>query len=145
MLLQQCFILMRRIEDRFTFAKTERLNGTKRIDALFKDGKSFICYPLRVIYIIHEQSSKAGCSILVSVPKKRIKKAVHRNRIKRLIRESYRLNKQLIDSASIQDNSIEVAFIYVKDTPSEFLDIQKAMQKALNQIFDCIPKIEQRE
>ena len=136
---------MKRIEERFTFDKTERLTGIKRIDALFKEGESFISYPLRVMYLIHEQSTKAGCSILVSVPKKRIKKAVHRNRIKRLIRESYRLNKQLMDSSSFHETSIDVAFIYVKDNASEFSVIQKAMQKALSQISNRIHKTEQSE
>ena len=136
---------MKRIKERFTFAKTERLSGTKRIDSLFKDGESFISFPLRVIYFIQEQSMETGCSILVSVPKKRIKKAVHRNRIKRLIRESYRLNKQVIDSSSIHETSIDIAFIYVKDTASEFSLMQKAMKKALNQISDRIQKKEQCE
>ena len=120
---------MEEIEERFTFNKKERLSGTKRIDTLFEKGNSFICYPLRVLYVEHEQCTQADCSVLVSVPKKRIKKAVHRNRIKRLIKESYRLNKKLIDG-----KSIEIAFIYVKDTASDFKEIQKSMQKALNRI-----------
>ena len=136
---------MKRIEERFTFDKTERLTGIKKIDALFKEGESFISYPLRVMYLIHKQSIKSGCSILVSVPKKRIKKAVHRNRIKRLIRESYRLNKQLMDSSSFHETSIDVAFIYVKDKSSEFSVMQKAMQKALSQISDRIHKTEKSE
>lgn len=136
---------MKRTEGGFTFDKNERLSGTKRIDTLFKEGKSFISYPLRVIYLIHEQSSEAKCSILVSVPKKRIKKAVQRNIIKRLIRESYRLNKTLIDNSSTNERSIDVAFVYVKDTLSEFSGIQKAMQKALIQISKHINKVEQSE
>lgn len=136
---------MKRTEGGFTFAKNERLSGTKRIDTLFKEGKSFISYPLRVIYLVHEQSSEAKCSILVSVPKKRIKKAVQRNIIKRLIRESYRLNKTLIDNSSTNERSIDVAFVYVKDTLSEFSGIQKAMQKALIQISKHINKVEQSE
>ena len=136
---------MKRIEERFTFAKKERLSGTKRIDALFKEGKSFISYPLRVIYLTHEQSEVTDCSILVSVPKKRIKKAVHRNRIKRLIRESYRLNKSLIDNSAIDDKLLEIAFIYVKDEASEYSLILKAMKKALTQISDRIKKTEQSE
>ena len=131
---------MEEIEERFTFDKQERLSGTKRIDALFEKGSSFICYPLRVLYMEQEQSTLAECSILVSVPKKRIKKAVHRNRIKRLIRESYRLNKKLIDGSESDAKSIDVAFIYVKDIASEFKDIQKAMQKALKRIAASIIK-----
>lgn len=136
---------MEKIEERFTFGKKERLSGTKRIDTLFEKGKSFICYPLRVIYLIHEQSEQNSCSILVSVPKKRIKKAHHRNRIKRLVRESYRLNKGLTTKVDMDTKSLDVAFIYVKDTASDFPDIEKAMQKALNKIASHITKTEKSE
>lgn len=136
---------MEEIEERFTFDKHERLSGTKRIDALFEKGKSFICYPLRVLYMEHEQSTQCECSILVSVPKKRMKKAVHRNRIKRLIRESYRLNKKLITSSELDEKSIDVAFIYVKDVASDYKDIQKAMEKALKRIVVSIKKTDDCE
>lgn len=131
---------MKKKNESFTFSKRERLTGTKRINHLFTEGKGFISYPLRVIYLLHEQNASAKCSILVSVPKKRIKKAVHRNRIKRLIRESYRLNKTLITNEDFGEKSMDIAFIYVKDNESNFQDIQKAMQKALNQIADQIKK-----
>jgi ribonuclease P protein component len=136
---------MIKIEERYTFKKEERVKGEKRVEAIFATGKSFISYPLRVVYLLHEQTTVADCSILVSVPKKRIKKAVHRNRIKRLIRESYRLNKKLISPIEIGDKSIDVAFIYVKDTASNYIEIQKAMQKALNQITIRIKKTEDSE
>ena len=136
---------MERREERFTFTKKERLTRTINIDTLFKEGKSFISYPLRVIYLVHEQRAESACSTLISVPKKRIKKATHRNRIKRLMRESYRLNKALIDNKAIGDNSLHVAFIYVKDDESDYSTMQKAMQKALSQISDRIKKTEQSE
>lgn len=136
---------MEKVEERLTFTKKERLSGTIKIDTLFKEGKSFISYPLRVIYLLHEQSRESICSILVSVPKKRIKKASHRNRIKRLIRESYRLNKALIDNETVGDKSLDIAFIYVKDVTSDYPTIQKAIQKALNQITVRITKTEQSE
>ena len=136
---------MIKIEERYTFKKEERVKGEKRVEAIFATGKSFISYPLRVVYLLHEQSTTADCSILVSVPKKRIKKAVHRNRIKRLIRESYRLNKNLISPLGISDKYIDVAFIYVKDTVSNYIEIEKAMQKALNQITIRIKKTEDSE
>ena len=135
---------MENIEKGFTFTKNERLSGTKRIDLLFKEGDSFISYPLRVLYFAHEQSGDATCSILISVPKKRIKRATQRNLIKRLIRESYRLNKTLITTA-IEYKSLDVAFIYVKDAVSDFQTIEKAMQKALTQISNRIIKIEESE
>ena len=136
---------MKNIEERYSFIKQERVKGEKRVEAIFLIGNSFICYPLRVVYLIHEQSKLAGCSILVTVPKKRIKKAVHRNRIKRLIRESYRLNKDLISQIENFDKSIDIAFVYVKDTASNYQEIEKAIQKALNQIVIRIKKTEDSE
>lgn len=136
---------MIKIEERYTFKKEERVNGDKRVEAIFTTGKSFISYPLRVVYLLHEQCTLNGCSILVSVPKKRIKKAVHRNRIKRLIRESYRLNRYLISKTGNSDITIDIAFVYVKDTVSNYVEIEKAIQKALNQIVVRINKTEVSE
>ena len=125
---------MTHTEERYTFTKAERVTGAKRVDALFASSKSFISYPLRVVYLQHEQSSIASCSILVTVPKKRIKKAVHRNRVKRLIRESYRLNKELVHDINLGNQSLDIAFVYVKNTISDYREIYKAMQKALDKI-----------
>ena len=132
-------------EEKFTFTKAERVTGAKRVDAIFASGKSFISYPLRVVYLQHEQNSLPCCSILITVPKKRIKKAVHRNRIKRLIRESYRLNKQLVNEIELGEQSLDIAFVYVKDTGTDYKEIQKGMRKALKQIAIRIKKTEESE
>ncbi len=136
---------MTEIEERYTFKKEQRVTGAKRVDAIFASVRCFISYPLRIVYLQHEQSLINKCSILVSVPKKRIKKAVHRNRIKRLIRESYRLNRELINNIDISEQSLDIAFIYVKDTASDYVEIQKAMQKALKQIAIRTKKTEESE
>ena len=132
-------------EEKFTFTKAERITGEKRIDAIFASGKSFISYPLRVVYLQHEQSPIHSCSILITVPKKRIKKAVHRNRIKRLIRESYRLNKELVNDIEFGEQSLDIAFVYVKDTVSDYKEIQKGVKKALKQIAIRIKKTDESE
>ena len=136
---------MTKIEERYTFAKEERVTGAKRVDAIFASGKSFISYPLRVVYLQHEQSPIPSCSILISVPKKRMKKAVHRNRVKRLVREAYRLNKKITHDIDISEQSLDIAFIYVKDTASTYAEIEKAMLKALKQIAIRIKKTEDSE
>ena len=84
---------------------------------------------------------------MVSVPKKRIKKAAHRNRIKRQIRESFRLSKDLVNDIKVElgEQSLDIAFVYVKDTESDYKEILKAMQKALKQIAIRINKIEESE
>ena len=136
---------MNNIEERYTFAKEERVTGAKRVDAIFASGKSFISYPLRVVYLQHEQSRVASCSILISVPKKRMKKALHRNRVKRLVREAYRLNKKLTRDIDLSEQSMDIAFIYVKDTASTYTEIEKAMLKALKQIAIRTKKTEESE
>ena len=87
---------------RFTFKKDERVTGVKRIEHLFAHGRSFISYPLRVVFVEQtmQDDSSRRVSVFVSVPKKKLKSAVDRNRMKRLIRETYRLNKHSFDTAS---------------------------------------------
>jgi len=80
----------------FKYPKSEKLKSRKTIDVLFTKGKSVSKYPLRLVYAeVSEQDEvlKTG----VSVSKKYFKKAVDRNYFKRVLRETYRLNKQLID------------------------------------------------
>lgn len=73
-----------------TLHKTERLDKKKVIDKMFSGGaRSFSVFPLRVVYLSVEEL-EAPVSILVSVSKRRFKRAVKRNRVKRQIREAYR-------------------------------------------------------
>ena len=132
-------------EENYTFTKAQRVTGAKRVDAIFASGSSFISYPLRVVFMQHEQSLAASCSIMVTVPKKRIKKAVHRNRIKRLIREAYRLNKKLVNDIQLNEQSLDIVFVYIKDTGTDYKEIDKAMQKALKQVAVRIKKTEDSE
>ena len=78
----------------FTFKKTERLKSRKVIGRLFKEGQSFGAYPLRLVFLKNDDPrSDAPVQFTVSVPKRVFKSAVARNRIKRKVREAWRLNK----------------------------------------------------
>ena len=82
-----------------TLGSQERIKSTKLIDTLFSGGKSqsIAAFPLRVVYMTasgNDESARA--QILISISKRHFKRAVKRNRIKRQIREAYRLNKQLL-------------------------------------------------
>ncbi|MFB9078037.1 ribonuclease P protein component [Flavobacterium procerum] len=80
----------------FTYPKNERLKSRTEIGLLFSEGKSVSKYPLRLVYRQVEANSEEQTKIGVSVSKKYFKKAVDRNYFKRVLRETYRLNKQLL-------------------------------------------------
>lgn len=80
---------------RFNYPKNEKLKSQNAIDLLFSQGKSVAKYPLRLVYV-EIPSAEEKLQIGVSVSKKYFKKAVDRNYFKRLLRESYRLNKELL-------------------------------------------------
>lgn len=124
-----------------TFRKAEKLCKIKSIDRLFSKGDSFIAYPLRVVYFIGDEwegeRASSHATILVSVSKKKFKRAVERNRVKRLVREAYRLNKsQLVDVARSENKQIEIAFLYLKSELPIYEEIEKAMLKALSVLTD---------
>jgi ribonuclease P protein component len=77
---------------RFTFKKEEKLTSEKWIQELFEKGSSFYISPLKVIYLPHPNQDLPN-QVLISVPARNFKRAVDRNRIKRQMREAYRLHK----------------------------------------------------
>ena len=93
----------------FTYPKTEKLKSTATIDLLFSEGKSVSKYPLRLVYLENPNETEK-LKFGVSVSKKYFKKAVDRNRFKRILRECYRLNKhQLLDNI---DKPYAMMFFY---------------------------------
>jgi len=78
----------------YTFQKEERLCSRKYLDLLFKNGSSFLVYPFRISYLFIDEQAGFPVQVVINVPKKRYKRAVDRNLLKRRIREAYRLNKQ---------------------------------------------------
>ncbi len=80
----------------FTYPKNERLKSKTTIGLLFSEGKSVSKYPLRLVYCQAEADSEEKIKMGVSVSKKYFKRAVDRNYFKRVLRETYRLNKHLL-------------------------------------------------
>ena len=121
---------------RFTFKKEERVAGKKRIESLFALGRSFLAYPFRIVFYENPcVSASQSVSILVSIPKKRLKKATARNRMKRLVREAYRLNKhKFLPDLSLGNHQVDIAFVYIKDELSEYDVVEKSICKALREI-----------
>lgn len=121
-----------------TLRKAERVHSKTIIDQMFTGGisKSFSVFPLRVVYM-PVQDQEASVSILVSVSKKRFKRAVKRNRVKRQIREAYRKNKQeLLDLFDQQGQQMAVAFIYLSDELIASAVIEEKMKVLLARILE---------
>ena len=118
-----------------TFPKAEHLTGTLAIETLFEQGNGFIAFPLRVVYQLVPKTDTPPIQVLVSVPKKRFKHAVDRNRFKRLIRESYRLNKHLLCNTVEQTNfTLRIAFCAVSNELPTFSVVEAKMQQALTKL-----------
>ena len=81
---------------KYTLGKEERLKSKKLIEKLYKDGKSVKSFPLRLVYVQTDHTSSFPAQMGVSVAKRNFKLAVKRNRIKRLMRECYRLQKNIV-------------------------------------------------
>jgi len=120
---------------KYSFSKAEHLCGEKKITRLHTEGSAFIVYPLRIVYCMLPEEDEFSVKVMVSVPKKRFKRAVKRNRLKRLIRETYRLNKHILLDRLIEKNiQAHISFQYVSDEELQFDYIEKRMQTALNKI-----------
>ena len=114
--------------------KKEKLCGTIAIDTLFTRGESQVAttYPLRAVWRENDRRELKNVQFLVSVPKKRFKHAVDRVKLRRRIRESYRLNRAVLELP--EGKAVDVAFIYLGDKIAKYADIEHAMKKALGKI-----------
>ncbi len=95
---------------KFTYPKSEKLKSKNTIDLLFSEGKSVAKYPLRLVYVEGDFGENIPLKIGVSVSKKHFKLAVDRNYFKRVLRETYRLNKHLI--LENMDKPYAIMFLY---------------------------------
>ena len=120
---------------RYTLNKDERLKSRKAIEYLFKDGKAFSIFPLRVFYITEFPDSAIAQNNLqvgFSVSTRNFKKAVDRNRIKRLMREAYRLQKNPL-TMQIENSDKKIAFFFVY-TGNDIPDYKLIYEKTGNSI-----------
>ena len=130
------------IQSRHTFKKAERLCSKKRIETLFAGGSRAIsAYPLRVVF--RERGETDGeqevVSILITVSKRHFKHAVDRNRTKRLIREAYRLNKQLLLNApALEGRKLDLAFIWLSDDLCDYPTIENKIKILLQRIAETL-------
>lgn len=116
--------------------KSERLKSRKQIDALFEDGKKFTQFPFRLLY--RTEPGKGIIKAGFTVSTKNFPRAVDRNRIKRLTREAYRLQKKELETGVLKnDYTLHLFFIY---TGREIVDYEE-ISAQLKQLLDKLVKV----
>lgn len=121
-----------KMNEKFDFNREEHLKSKKNIDLLFAKGKGISSNPVRLIYY-KEENERPLPQVLFSVSKRNFKKAVDRNRIKRQMREIYRLNRDrhfLPENA----NAYLLAFIYIAKEKIPFIILEKKLNLALERL-----------
>lgn len=113
------------------FPKNEKLKSKKHFDQLFSEGKSVNAFPVKLVFVPIENASthKTG----VSVPKRKFKKAVDRNKLKRLMREAFRKNKYLINNT---EQKYALLFIYLGKEIATYSEIFSAVEKLLHKFVE---------
>lgn len=117
----------------FTFKKEEKLKSRKVIGRLFKEGQSFGMYPLRLIWLkLDNPLSESPVQFTLSVPKRAFPKAVHRNHLRRRVREAWRLNKHwLYEKMRDEEGQFAFMVLYTGKEQFEYKQIEAAMKRMI--------------
>ena len=126
----------------FTYKKQDKLKSRKQTQYLFSKGQSIHIFPIKLIYTIEIIAAHPDAKIVeqngmvqagVGAPSRTFRKAVQRNRVKRLLREAYRLEKpNFIERASLQNKRLNLFFLYTDAFVLTQLEIQTKLKEALN-------------
>jgi ribonuclease P protein component len=122
---------------RQTLGSSERVKSKKLAEELFKKGSSFFLYPFIVRKLILTkdlvQKDTPASQLLIAVPKKKLRKAVDRNFVKRRVREAYRLNKYtLLDQ--LEDQQIAFSLVYVAGKKLDYHFLEEKIKAILERL-----------
>ena len=124
----------------YTLGKNERLKSRKQIEQLFKSGQRFVSPPFRIFYSFQAGQQSPEISPLqvgFGASSRNFKTAVDRNRIKRLAKEAYRLQKNILqDKLKEQKRKLNVFFIYNGKTLPSYPDVYNSINMALTKLID---------
>jgi len=121
-------------EKSFSLKKQERLSSKKIIDKLFAEGDSILQYPLKIVFLKTKLPSDFLVQAGFTASKRNFKRAVARNRIKRLLRESYRLNKRILYD-QLQDDQLALFILFIGKEIPVYETVEPAMKKGLSKII----------
>lgn len=119
----------------YSLSKSERLCSKTLIEELLTSKLSFVKYPFRIVFKESSQIGEFPVRIAISVSKKKFKRAVKRNRIKRLTREAFRLNKNDFYNNIPPGQTIDILFIYLDNNLPTYIKTEKAIKSALHKIL----------
>ena len=123
----------------FTLGKNERLKSRKSIEQLFSEGKKIVTAPYKVLYQLTRPAGSSSLLFGTGVSAKNFKKAVDRNRIKRLTREAYRLQKPALQEKIKTNNTgLNVFFIYTGKEVPDYNEVYKKMGVVLKKLEKLI-------
>lgn len=126
------------MEKKYSFSKEERICARSSVSALFEGGESFFSYPFKCVYQINDATdviSSRGIVVrmMVSVGKRYHKRAVKRNRVKRLVREAFRLNKEYavqLLSKYEKGKVLDICYIYTSKTEEDYKTVESGIKKS---------------
>jgi len=122
---------------RNTFRKPEKICNQNQIDNLFNNGRSFRSGLFKLVFIESDTKQQMPVKVLIAVPKKNLRHAVDRNRMKRLIREAYRLSKhKILDNYLKAGKHLDIAFIFLGNQPVSQAETITAINFLLDRLID---------
>jgi ribonuclease P protein component len=121
-------------------SKKERLNSEKQISRLFDEGKAITSGCLKLIYLFTEDQMLSQIQVMFTVPKKKYKKAVDRNLLKRRMREAYRFSKPEINTDF--SKKVLIAFIYIDKEIKPYLKIENSLKDLIEKLSKRIETFE---
>ena len=114
------------------FPKKERLNSKIKMDNLFKSKNTFMYNKIKVHWVVNS-SEENSSEILIPVPKKILPLSTKRNKIKRLIRESYRTNKNILQ---LNNQGINISFMFLSSEIPEYNSLEEKIKVILHRLND---------
>ncbi|WP_256012468.1 ribonuclease P protein component [Desertivirga xinjiangensis] len=126
----------------YSFRKEERLCNKRLLDKLFHNGSSFLLYPFRIVHLSEALPAEIPSQVVIGVPKRKFKRAVDRNLIKRRIREAFRLNKEEYLYTFLRQHNVGLIFSinFVGKEIGDYAFLEKKLIAAMKQLTKSYDK-----